>query len=138
MICTWCGEELDEQERESPRTDSSGVICDACHHDVYEFTCCWCQEYGGVDVQHDMLVVAEEVSTGGYSEGLVKPGVYKVLGGPYHGGPLIGDSYLFGDQLEWLAALPESIDTGMFPCGHLCQQCQQRITQTAEKEPTAC
>ena len=38
---------------------------------------------------------------------------------------MIGEGYLFDDSLEFLCDLPPGIDTGHYPCEHLCNDCQR-------------
>src|ERR1700722_18101083 len=91
--CTSCGEPFDEEEREGPhyeRTDKgknirSRPICDQCFHDEYEFTCCWCKEYGDVEDQHKMLVVFEECANFDNRDARILPGLYRITDGPYYG-----------------------------------------------------
>lgn len=100
MECTRCGKHLDDEERENPRKDDDGdIICDECHHDKYEFTCCDCQNYGDVEDQHNMLVVFEEVDSMGGPERTVQPGIYRIAEeGSYYGGPIIGEGWLHGER----------------------------------------
>jgi hypothetical protein len=129
--CRWCGKNLDWEEAENPRRDGDGdPICDNCWHDYYEFTCCWCQNYD--EIQHQNYLAIVEPTRSEY--GVLGIGIYKIIDAPYFGGPLIGQGYLFADSLEFAAKLPDGIDTNGYPCGHLCRECQCKITATAKTQ----
>lgn len=128
--CTRCGNDLDEEEMESPQEEEGDVICDECYHEHYEFTCCCCCNYGHVDDRHKMLVVFETCDAHGYDPQTgreVWPGIYRITGGPYHGGYLVGGSWLYEDRLERIADLNPDMGGDGYPCGHLCADCQAKI-----------
>jgi hypothetical protein len=130
--CRWCGNALSEEEADSPRRDDDNdPICDECWHNEYEFTCCWCQNYENVAHQ-DYLVISEPTPAMGLGPGYgpLNMGVYKIVDSPYFGGPLIGLGYLFANALEFVADLPDGIDTNGYPCGHLCRECYAKLPQT--------
>ena len=119
--CLRCGNELDDEELDYPRKDEDGdAICDECFHEHYEFTCCWCCEYGDVKDQHNLLVVFEEVSD-------VKPGIYKITERPYYICAMIGSSWLIPGSLVRIAELNPDMDGNNYPCGHLCLECQKKV-----------
>lgn len=119
--CSSCGEDLGQEEAESPRLDDDDgePICDDCYHEHYEFTCCCCEEYGHVDDQHKLLVVFEETSD-------VKPGVYKVIRTPYVTHAMIGEGWLHPGALERIADVNPDMSSD-YPCGHLCAGCQAKV-----------
>lgn len=128
--CSWCGREF--RDNEQPYEDEEGVcgnsgdpLCYDCWNENYQFVCCWCQEHGLKKHQHKMLVVAEadRVST---LHRDVPEGVYRITKTPYYASGIIS-SRLYGDAIERLTDLPEGIDTGWYPCGHLCENCQAKI-----------
>lgn len=130
--CSLCGNKLDSDELENPQLDrdDGDPICDECHHEKYEFTCCQCCNYGDVADQHNMLVVFEETPSSGGPTGATRtilPGVYRIKQGPYYGGPIIGGGYLFGDNLERIASVNPDMDGEGYPCGHLCLECQGHL-----------
>jgi hypothetical protein len=128
--CSCCGEPLMPEEIEYPQTDTDGDggnICNECYHEHYEFTCCRCCNYGHVDDQHEMLVVFEEQYAHGKLS-IIMPGVYRITGSPYHGGPLIGRGYLNSDVLVRIADVNPDMDGNGYPCGHLCKECQDNVT----------
>lgn len=129
IACAWCGDALDEEERENPRRDcDDDRICDECYHDEYEFTCEWCENYGETKDQHNLLLVLEADTVRIESqEDYLKPGVYQIVKKLYHGGPIVGDSYILWQAIVWLCDLPDNANRGYYPCGHLCLECQNKI-----------
>ena len=123
--CTWCGTELDAEESDSPRTDGGGdVICDNCHHDHYEFTCCLCEDYGDVEVQHKYLVVFTETDG-------VLPGIYQTAEDRPYWCDAVLDAWLYPEALSRVRDLTpglEASDRG-WPCGHLCGDCQDKLIE---------
>lgn len=138
--CSLCGNALGTDELEFPHTDrDDGLpICYDCHHDKYEFTCCDCCNYGDVDDQHNLLVVFEEVGSMGGPSRTVLPGIYRIKEGPYHGGPIIGEGYLYGGNLERVADVNPDMDGNGYPCGHLCLECQQHVLAQFKAKCSAC
>lgn len=137
--CSFCGDSLDIEESESPRTDprDEQPICDECYHEHFEFTCCDCCNYGDVADQHNLLVVFEVVSSmGGPRE--ISPGIYRIKEGPYHGGPIIGSGYLYGDNLERIADVNPDMDGEGYPCGHLCLECQKNVLAQLKAKCSMC
>ncbi len=136
VVCDWCGNELDEEEREAPRlTAEKKPICDDCHHKEYEFTCCWCEEYGDNEVQHKILVVFVPTSAS-YGD-KVQPGVYEITGGPYWTSDYFS-SWLDKNNLKRMCSLPEDLqeDDPYYPVGHLCEGCQVEMKAFAVLELT--
>lgn len=127
--CTWCDDLLGLDTTEQPRRDDGGgVMCDECHHEHFEFWCCWCQNYGDRDIQHDMVVVIGEVENADGDRGNMPRGVYRVCAGPYYCSAIF-DGWFYGDALKRLADVPDGVDTGGYPAGHLCADCQARINK---------
>ena len=134
--CSWCSHELDCEEREFPRTDADeDPICDNCHHQEYEFTCCNCEEYEDDEMQHKLLVVFTATSASHGDE--VQPGIYNITGGPYWGTDYFS-SWLYVEKLVWLCSLPESLqdDDPYYPVGHLCGDCQKEMQVRSVQEVT--
>ena len=141
-VCTWCGEELDDEEAESPRLDDADkVICDDCYRDEYEYTCHWCEE--SEDMEHhcevgSLFVLYESVDAQPphsrkpwYSQKRYKmrPGIYRITRWPmYYDGIIEGGLYAWA--FEWFGPLPEKWEDrsdGYYPCGPLCRSCQRKI-----------
>jgi hypothetical protein len=119
IMCTSCGEELDQAERDAPLGgEHEAALCDECYREFYEFTCCWCEDDDDDDYQHVLLVVFDA-----YEACIALPGVYRIDAMPYFSQPLIGHGRLWDNQLTWLGYLPGCHSDGL-PCGHLCRRCQ--------------
>lgn len=121
--CDMCGEPFSGEDIDHPFVVDGEVVCEECHHEHCEFTCCKCANYGDAADQHNLLVVFEEQSSMG-GDGKVQPGVYRVTGHPYHGGFMIGSSWLYSDNLECIADVNPGMDSEGYSCGHLCLKCQ--------------
>ncbi len=119
-VCEWCEERLTDEEIEYPR-DSIQTICDECYHEHYEFTCCWCQEYDHVDHQHVYLILTEEFDD-------LQSGIYKIVDFPYFVDGMI-TGWFIRSSLERICDLPDGIDTEPHPAGHLCRECQTKVTE---------
>lgn len=119
--CTRCGEELDSEERESPRLDvDETAICDQCYHDNFEFTCSRCEGYGDNEDQHRYLVIFEEC-------GGLRPGIYRINRKPY----FISNYFDMWWIKESLSRLRDAdgyyADQDLYPSGHLCYGCQREM-----------
>lgn len=80
--CSYCGNDLREDEIENPREDESGdVMCDQCYEDEFLEHCSLCENYYDKPTKPEetFFVVAKEVS----GQVGVDPGFYKVLNWPY-------------------------------------------------------
>lgn len=135
--CPWCGKEMNDEERESPRFDSDGKpMCDDCYHQEYEWTCAKCEEYehedyrGGINC---LFVVIDDEEAG------VPVGTYRVKEHPYYDSDLFSSSFL-----QWAI---EQVDgnthglteekTDYYPVGHLCRECARKLYPTATWLPSA-
>lgn len=138
--CGWCGECLTQEEIESPQLDSGGGnMCDDCYREHFCFTCCVCGEYDENGHQ-DCLAVTEEVRTIGEGE-VTKRGIYRVIKWPYYCCPTIGEGDLLSHALGYLRDIPSSgIDTGDYPCGHICRNCQSDlgVSDNVQCEQASC
>ena len=128
--CASCEDALTKEEQEYPVEEFGGLLCCDCEHEHLDFVCCRCQNYERNEHQDECLVVFEPVL--GYpSGGHVPTGVYRILTGPYHGGPLIGEAYFFEESLQRIGDLTEEYwEEFGAPCGHLCRDCVTRMTAT--------
>jgi hypothetical protein len=123
IICWGCENPLDEDERESPYDRDGHLWCDDCYHEEFEFTCCWCEEYGDNEDQHRYVVVFDAAACE-----LALPGLYRVDHLPYYSQPLIGYGYILSRAVTWLGFLDALPRAGWYdyPAGHLCLRCQRR------------
>lgn len=88
-VCGYCGNDLSDEELESPREDESGeLMCDDCYSEHYEETCPICED------SYDKPTCPEEtffvLSKEAAAEMDMKGGIYKVLSWPYTVSCLIG------------------------------------------------
>ena len=129
--CTYCGEDLHHYP-EDPSTDEDGEpMCEICWHEEFEFTCMWCQNYGRKEHQHNMLVIAEPESVRVLGGGEVQAGVYRITDTPYYAYWITG-MHLYERSLHRIADLPEDLEPDYYPCGHLCMDCQEKITPATD------
>lgn len=102
--CSYCGNDLDEEEVENPRRDESeDIMCDQCYEDNYQNYCSLCEETYDKPTKPEetFFVVAKEVS----EECEVEPGFYKVLDWPYWlGATGFGFEMLFKNSIELVKA----------------------------------
>ena len=116
--CSSCGQPLTADEIQYD--DDGAKVCDDCWHDKYQFTCGYCEEYGRVEDQHNLLVVFEKISG-------VLPGIYKVIRHPYCTNAMIGEGWLHPWALERIGDLWPDMADEYYPCGHLCKVCQDNV-----------
>jgi len=125
--CGWCGEHLSPEEIEYPATDFRGdviddPICDQCFHEHYEFTCDRCEDYEFEEFS-GVWVAVHEKTHGLY--GPVERGIYEAVEWPIHGGPFIGEGYLYNTSLR---KTPAVIDfESNYPCSYLCRGCAKEL-----------
>lgn len=127
--CWYCDEPLDEEKAESPHTTPDGEpVCDECYHDHFEFTCCWCQEYGDAEDQHKLLVVfdAEEAFDADARERGLTAGLYRIAELPYYTSDYLS-VWLNDHNLERIGPVPRGASGDGYTCGHLCGPCQGKI-----------
>ncbi|MGE4195980.1 MAG: hypothetical protein AB7G11_02505 [Phycisphaerales bacterium] len=137
LECAYCGENLSDEEAESPHRDApdGDIMCDECYHDKFEFTCCKCEDYGHINDQHKYLVVfdAEEAFSKNDCKAGFTAGLYRVKANPYYTSDYLS-AWLNTYNLERIGDLPTEADENGYPCGHLCKKCQDEvITKLATK-----
>lgn len=80
--CSYCYNELDEEEIEYPRTDETGdIICDNCFKENYQDYCPLCEEHYDTPTKPEetFFVISKESE----SKAGVEAGFYKVKSWPY-------------------------------------------------------
>lgn len=129
IYCCLCCDPLEGEEVERPNEVNEEIYCDQCYHEHFEFTCCMCQNYGHIDDMDNIVVVLEP--TDGW-HGKMPTGIYKVIEMPYFSCVIASHSWLHDECLERISDLPESIiSSNMYPCGHLCLDCQEKVEKDA-------
>ena len=123
FACSNCEEVCEEDGDLRYCPHEAADFCDVCFDDTH-FTCCVCSESDCDSVQHEMVVIFDPEIVSG--EGITA-GVYKVMG-TYFAQPIIGIGRIWGSAIERVADLPEDADSAGYPAGHLCRECQERIT----------
>ena len=141
MGCTYCGEELDDEEAANPEKDADGdVMCDQCYDEKCRDHCDRC----GEKVEKTELgsepgrLIAVWVDAPGNPEDL-QPGYYRVKEWPFYADGMI-EGYLISHNLERVAdiddrgkkAAPEAYTS----CGPLCLTCRAAVEATL-KPPNA-
>lgn len=142
--CEWCGRELEPEEIESPLGDQG--VCDVCHHEPFEFTCHWCQDYEAIDEEckiGSLFALFEPVPAHrpwfryvksvpwyDYKKSQMRPGVYRILEWPIYWDAILS-SGLYAESFAWFCRLPaemaENGGYGGYPCGPLCVRCQWKL-----------
>jgi hypothetical protein len=130
LSCHYCGHVItdpDEQADPYRNPDTDEAMCSECYREHFEFSCCWCKESDNVDVQHKMLVIEDA-----YDEMPEwRKGVYQIGRRPYYADGMI-EMHLIQSALTWIGSVPETLHIEYYPCGHLCSECQNKITETAK------
>lgn len=133
VVCSYCGDELDGEELESPYKDESGdIICDDCYHDHYEGTCDLCQNIvQNTELESkpgELFAVWSEASAIGAKD--LKPGYYRVKEWPMYVSDMLSASF-FSESIEKIMDLDEegqrAAQDAWTPCGKLCAECRKRL-----------
>ena len=116
--CTYCGDELDLEEIESPYTDDDNeIMCDDCYDENYRTFCPICENsYDTKDFVNDYIVITEELS----KETEMIAGIYEIKKRPFfYGSILSGFDNFFDNSIE----LVTSININQYKkidCGESC------------------
>jgi hypothetical protein len=126
--CGWCGQELDDDERENPwHRDGDELMCRQCYRDKFMYDCTFCEELEdeGSVPQHQFLVLYDPRDAGVQD---LKPGIYRIIHKPYYTAGLVGSSWLHEGSLEFIRGLPrgKKEDPGGYPVGHICGACRKK------------
>ncbi len=101
LMCSYCGNDLQEDETENPYTDSENqIMCDNCYREAYEDYCIICEEwYSKPEKPTDANFV---LSKEGEKETGLKAGIYHVLKYPVFSAAVggLGSTYLFHSNFE--------------------------------------
>ena len=130
MECTRCGEELNDEEIESPRKDyDDEPICDQCYDDCYSFVCCLCEEHEDLDEQGELgnlLVVATDGDPIG-----IPDGIYEVVSHPYYWDSMI-DGGIYDNSLKRLSIrIKRDLYMCGYPIAHMCDFCSNKTKKKA-------
>ncbi len=135
MKCTYCGEELDDEEAASPEKDADGdVMCDQCYDEKCRDYCDRCGEKVetielGSEPGNLIAVWAEAP---GNPEDL-KPGYYRVKEWPFYADGMI-EGYMISSNLERVADLDDrgkkAAPEAYTICAPLCSTCRAEVEAT--------
>jgi hypothetical protein len=138
--CTYCGNQLDAEERRSPRLDEEkSVMCDGCYRDHYEDNCTRCGEiFDKTELSPKpgkLIGVWRDAPALG--RGDLKAGYYRVLKWPIYADGMI-EGYFFSDAIQRVGPLDaaglHSAEEEQAMAGPMCSECQaeaSRATQLA-------
>ena len=141
MKCTYCGNELDDEETANPEKDEDGdVMCDQCYDENFRDYCDRCGEKvekTGLGSEPGHLI-AVWVETQGNPEDL-KPGYYRVKEWPFYADGMI-EGYMISHNLERVADLDDrgkkAAPEVYTNCAPLCSMCRAEVESTL-KTPNA-
>jgi len=130
MECTFCGEELDIEEEECPQYDNEGdVICDNCYRENFLFTCVYCQDYGLLENRGDIGSLFASTSE---EDTDLQNGIYEIIDHPFY----ISDMFsmrILEDSVKLISTDISKIHTRGYPIGFLCEECSQKIKESANE-----
>lgn len=135
MECTYCGEELDDEETANPEKDADGdVMCDQCYDEKCRDYCDRC----GEKVENSELsaeaghLIAVWIETDASPEDL-QPGYYRVKEWPIYADGMI-EGYMISSNLERVADLDErgkkAAPEAYTNCAPLCSTCRAAVEAT--------
>lgn len=130
--CTDCGEELDEEEFESPQRDASGdVICDECYDERYLDYCDRCMEKiekTELEATPGQLIAVWREAPGRPND--LSPGYYRVKEWPIYADGVI-EAYMISSSLERVGDLDadgqRAAKDAWTPCGPMCLTCREQV-----------
>lgn len=130
--CTWCGEELDSEERENPERDDRGeLMCDECYDEEYMGYCDRCGEKRAkseLEANPGDLIAIWLTAPG--ARGNLAPGYYRVNGWPFFADGMI-EGYFYNDRLDRVADLDEQgkrvAEDAYSLSGPLCSCCRTKV-----------
>ena len=106
--CTYCGNDLDNEELESPRKDDDGdIICDNCYSDNYMNYCPLCEEEYEKPTKPEELFFCISNEVCEYvAMNPIKPGIYQTTSWPYFlGATGFGFEMLFENSIKLVREL---------------------------------
>lgn len=135
--CTYCGESLTEEEVASPcKDEQGGVICDECHTNHYEFTCCYCQNLAPIeDNQGDIgCLILVPITCQGYAGMEITAGAYRIVQHPFYADPSVSHDGIIESAIELVTLNCRVEEMTPFWCGacrdpfgYLCRECTEKI-----------
>lgn len=139
LLCAYCGNELDDEEAGSPRSDKSGdIMCDECYEDHYRLFCPLCENSfdKALKAEDYFFVITKEAA----KELNLEPGIYRTKEWPFfHGDILGGFGGFFPETIEPVRAIDiQSMLKKIY--GHkaevmadeICHDCVDRFTRTSK------
>lgn len=138
IACTYCGHELDAEERDAPSHDEQGdVLCDECYDEHFRDNCGRCDERvdtADLDTSPGQLIGIW--NTAPASGGELAPGYYRVKRRPFYVDWMIG-GHFYPDALEFVLPLDEwgqrQAEESMHLSGPLCGACRAHLATAAQQ-----
>ena len=142
LHCGWCGCELDEEEKESPRLNEDGdVICDNCWSDEYEGACYRCRETverSELDMSPLRLIIVLDDAPGSPTN--LTPGYYRVTKWPLYSDGMV-EAHMESDNMVKVADIEDEVkkeedEAVMAACGPMCNACQEIVEGLSKNNKT--
>jgi len=139
-VCSRCGNELDDEERDSPSLNKlSEPICDDCYRECYREYCPICEDY--YDKPEKPTDTYFIVSKSSEQDAGIKAGVYHVLEYPVFSAAVggLGSTYLWKENFELLRECDvDSMLSKIYGKGtakldgteFVCECCARRFSRT--------
>jgi len=134
--CCRCGENLNDEERDSPQLDDDGdTICDSCYDDHYCSECGRCGDVvdkSDLDTKPGALIAVWRKTDASPVD--LQSGYYRVLSWPFYADGMI-TGYMYSNALEYFAPLDAIGSTAakgaMFNATPMCSACRIKVAALA-------
>lgn len=129
--CSLCGDNLKEEEIESPKTDKDGsLLCDECFENKYTHSCPICEEWFDEDfsakITPKFLLVLPSV---GENVGL-DAGIYEIIRYPFYADG-ITEMHIYKGAVKRICDVPSDIED-CYTLYYICDGCARRAKQEYE------
>ncbi len=130
--CNSCGDELEEEEIESPRKDKDGsILCDECYEDKYQHHCPVCEEFFYEDLEAKIspkyLMILPSV---GENVGL-DAGIYEIVSYPFFADGII-ELHIYKSAVKWICDIPSDIED-CYTLYYICDDCKTKLEQNQQE-----